>query len=366
MERRRYLKVAGVVGAVGLAGCSGGGGESTTESGGTTTSGGSTTTSGGSTATSGSSGYPSRSIHDIVPYGEGGGTDTWQREVMPVLSDEVGVDINIENVTGAGGTRGVGVFLNQSKDAYNLLAHNIAIMPSAVLTTRPPFANKLPELTPLYGYGYNANMIIAKKGLATDFEEFLKKLKTDEINTIATPGPGSLGEIIFKTMSIKDAYPVSSDDWKSVPYDSGAAVGRAVLNGETDAGCTAATALVRQYDGSNFQPIVSVSSQGVSAMPDLQTVVDAGYPNIDTVGQNTRCQWLPPGTSQDKVDTLAEAMSNVVDSKEVQQWSKKTGNPTTHIGPDDLEKLFVDSMKLLPDLLDKKSFKDWPKSDGSQ
>lgn len=353
------------MGAVGFAGCTGGG-ESTESGGETSGAGGEGTESGGATTGSGSSGYPSRSIRDIVPYGEGGGTDTWQRQIMPVLSEEVGVDINIENVTGAGGTRGVGVFLNESQDAYNLLAHNIAIMPSAVLTTRPPFANRLPELTPLYGYGYNANMIIAKSGLAEDFEGFLEKLKTDEINTIATPGPGSLGEIIFKTMSIKDDYPVSADDWKSVPYDSGAAVGRAVINGETDAGCTAATALVRQHDGNNFQPIVSASSQGVSAMPDLQTVVDAGYPNIDTVGQNTRCQWLPPGTSQDKVDTMAEAISNVVDSDEVQSWSEETGNPTTHIGPSDLEDLFVESMRLLPGLLNEESFEDWPQPEGSQ
>lgn len=355
MQRRRYLQAVGTVGAVGLAGCAGsnGGSDGTTQSG----SGDTTTKSGGSSG----SGYPSKSIRDVVPYGEGGGTDTWQRQVMPLLSEELGVDINIENVTGAGGTRGVGVFLNQSQDAHNLLAHNIAIMPSAVLTTRPPFANRLPELTPLYGYGYNANMIIAKKGTAGSFKEFLEKMKSGEITTVANPGPGSLGEIVFKTMALRDGYPITSDDWESVPYDSGAAVGRAVINGEADAGCTAATALVRQYDGSNFDPVVSASSQGVSAMSDLPTVVDAGYPNIDTVGQNTRCQWLPPGTSQDKVDTLSSAMKTVVDSDELQQWSKESGNPTAHIGPDELQKLFTKSMKELPQLLNKESFESWPK-----
>lgn len=335
-QRRQFLKgIAGLgtVGLTGLAGCVGGGG------------------GGGS--------YPSQQIRDIVPWGEGGGTDTWQRQVIPVLEDEVDVQIVIENITGAGGTRGTGVFLNEGDD-HTLLANNLAIMPSAILDTRPPWASDLTEIVPVYGYGVNANMIIGANGKAQNFGEFLEMIQTDEVTNIATPGPGSLGELVFKTMSLFDEYPVSEDDWEMVPYDSGAAVGRAVINGETDAGCTAATALVRQYDGSNFVPLVSASSQGVGGMPDLPTVVDEGYPNIDVVGQNTRCQWLAPGTSEEKAQTMADHMSTVIDSDEIQSWSEETGNTTAHIGPDELGDLLTESMRTLPTLLGVDTIDGWP------
>jgi len=121
-----------------------------------------------------------------------------------------------------------------------------------------------------------------------------------------------------------------------------------------------ATALVRKYDGENFVPLVSASSQGVGGLPDLPTVGDLGYPDIDTVGQNTRCQWIAPDAEQETVDTMVEHMENAIASDELQSWAEEANQRTVNIGPDELGDLLTESMRVLPTLLDTETFEEWP------
>jgi tripartite-type tricarboxylate transporter receptor subunit TctC len=370
MDRRKYLTLIGGVGTVGLAGCggdgdggdggdTGGDGGDGGDTGGDGGSGDGGNGDGGSGDGDGGMDYPSQQIRIIVPWSEGGGTDTWQRQVGPALDEQLDVNVIVENVPGATGTRGTGQFVTDSGD-HEILANNLAIMPSAVLDVRPPWANQLPNLTPLYAYGVNANMIIGSTDKAQDFEEFLEMIQTDEINTVAAPGPGSLGDLVFKRMSQLDGYPVSSDDWELVPYDGGAEVGQAVISGETDVGCTAATAFARQYDGENFVPLVSASSQGAGGFPDTPSVTDLDYPNIDTVGQNTRCMWLTPGISDEKQSLMVDAVESAINSDQLQSWAEEANQRTANIGPDELGDLFTSSMEVLPGLLGVESFEEWP------
>ncbi|MCO8268420.1 tripartite tricarboxylate transporter substrate-binding protein [Haloferax sp. AB510] len=311
---------------------------------------------------SGNGSYPQEDLTIIVPYGEGGGTDTYARQVASPLSDQLGVNVVVENMTGAGGARGTGEAITNG-DEYTLLANNLAIMPSAILQTRPPWAGQLPDIVPVYGYGYNANVLIGQPDKAQNFEEFIEMIQTDSINTVSTVGPGSGGDMVMSALVTFDEYPIEDSDFETVPYDSGAEVGRAVTSGEVDVGITAATPLAAAYDGSNFTPLVSFSSQGSPVFPDIPTVVDLGYNNMDTIGQNTRCLWMSPGTSQEKAQTISTAVSEAIKAESVQSWAEETGNPTTNIKPDELEGLLVDSMKILPTILGVESIDGWPQPD---
>ena len=73
--RRDYIKYTGAASAAamtGLAGCSGGGGGE----------------------------YPDEDITYIIPFSEGGGTDTYARQFISHMADELGTNMAIENVPG--------------------------------------------------------------------------------------------------------------------------------------------------------------------------------------------------------------------------------------------------------------------------
>ena len=64
--------------------------------------------------------WPERPIRMIVPFGPGGGADTLGRTVAEPLGELLGVEIIAENVTGAGGTIGVGTMANSEADDYTI------------------------------------------------------------------------------------------------------------------------------------------------------------------------------------------------------------------------------------------------------
>jgi len=85
--------------------------------------------------------WPSRPITLIVPYSAGGPTDTLGRILAEHMRTSIGQTIIVENVTGAGGTIGVGRVARAGALRHPLLMHNITFPLSSVAQAR---AKRLP------------------------------------------------------------------------------------------------------------------------------------------------------------------------------------------------------------------------------
>ncbi|PZR52099.1 MAG: hypothetical protein DI537_55865, partial [Stutzerimonas stutzeri] len=77
--------------------------------------------------------YPERTITMVVPFSAGGPTDTVTRLVAEAMSKDLGQQIVVENVGGAGGTLGAGRVASADPDGYTLLLHHIGMATSATL-----------------------------------------------------------------------------------------------------------------------------------------------------------------------------------------------------------------------------------------
>ena len=62
--------------------------------------------------------YPSRPITYIIPYGQGGGVDTFARQMGPILADQIGSSFQFENISGGGGLRGAAELYRAEPDGY--------------------------------------------------------------------------------------------------------------------------------------------------------------------------------------------------------------------------------------------------------
>ncbi|MGO7036324.1 Bug family tripartite tricarboxylate transporter substrate binding protein, partial [Rhizobium ruizarguesonis] len=69
--------------------------------------------------------YPERTITMVVPFAAGGPTDTVARLVAESMSKDLGQQIVVENVGGAGGTLGAGRVASADPDGYTILLHHI-------------------------------------------------------------------------------------------------------------------------------------------------------------------------------------------------------------------------------------------------
>src|SRR6267154_388442 len=68
--------------------------------------------------------YPTRPITMIVPYPPGGATDVIGRMMAEGMKRSLGQPVIVENVTGAGGTIGVGRVARAAPDGYMLSIGN--------------------------------------------------------------------------------------------------------------------------------------------------------------------------------------------------------------------------------------------------
>lgn len=76
--------------------------------------------------------YPSQPIQFIVPANPGGGTDVGARTLAKYLEDEIGVDIVITNMAGAGGTVASSYVDAAKPDGYSLLYQHESIVANRV------------------------------------------------------------------------------------------------------------------------------------------------------------------------------------------------------------------------------------------
>lgn len=88
----------------------------------------------------------------IVPFGEGGGTDTTARLVAPFLSEQMGIDIQVVNVPGGGSILGANRYVNQMEpngDAWLMTSASTQV-PVIVGQQGVDFAFE--DLTPIAGF----------------------------------------------------------------------------------------------------------------------------------------------------------------------------------------------------------------------
>ena len=77
--------------------------------------------------------YPEDSITITVPFSAGGPTDTVTRLVAKPMSKDLGQEIVVKNVEGAGGTLGAGDVADAEPDGYTLLMHHIGMSTAPAL-----------------------------------------------------------------------------------------------------------------------------------------------------------------------------------------------------------------------------------------
>ena len=139
--------------------------------------------------------YPERSITMVVPFSAGGPTDTVARLVAESMSKDLGQQIIVENVGGAGGTLGANRVAQADPDGYTLLLYHIGVATFAALYPALPY---VPADFTSVGLITEVPMtIVGRKDLPpADITELLAYLQDDANQvTFGTAGVGAVSHL---------------------------------------------------------------------------------------------------------------------------------------------------------------------------
>jgi tripartite-type tricarboxylate transporter receptor subunit TctC len=140
--------------------------------------------------------YPARPVTLLVPFAPGGPTDTIGRIMAERMRAPLGQPVVIENVTGAGGSVGVGRVVRAAPDGYTVSVGNSSshVFNGAIYALQYDLLN---DLEPVALLSSQPLLIVAKKAMpANDLKELIAWLKANpDKASQGTPGAGTAAHI---------------------------------------------------------------------------------------------------------------------------------------------------------------------------
>lgn len=245
--------------------------------------------------------YPERAITMVVPFSAGGPTDTVARLVAEKMSGDLGQQIVVENLGGAGGTLGAGNVAKADPDGYTLLMHHIGMATSATLYRNLPY-------DPL-GFAYVGlvtevpMVMVARKDFpAADFPAFVTYVKenADKV-TMANAGIGAASHLCG--MLFQSAI---DTQFVTVPYKGTGPAMTDLLGGQVDFMCDQTTNTTQQITGGTIKPYAATTPERIAIFPDLPTVAEAGLPQMEVAIWHG--VYAPGGTPAEVTERLSKAL----------------------------------------------------------
>lgn len=277
--------------------------------------------------------FPSENITCIVPWSEGGGADTYARHFMPLISEELPVEVKIENVPGSGGLKGTAQVINSEPDGYNLLTINPPSEIIGSLVQGPDF--DITEVKGVAVYGQSSWVLMTHEDYNIEsFEDLAQRYQQGEFENLGVV-QGAASEFVHPE-KLKNA----GLEWDQIiNYDGSGPTNQAVLSKEVPVGLvTSPAAVVPAKDAAEV--VVTVADERDNAFPDVPSIsADLGYEEIGATGWLFRGVWTTPDTPLERRQVVADAVKAAVESDETEQWSEETGNGVRYRGPEEATKI---------------------------
>ena len=270
--------------------------------------------------------YPSHQLTIIVPFSAGGPSDAMARVLAERMQRSLGQTILIENVTGAGGSLGVGRVVRAPADGYTIgfghLGTNVANGAIYKLGY-----DLITDLEPVVMLPTNPMIIVSRNAVpAKTLQELLAWLKAKPTPpTAGTAGAGSgshIAGLYFENVSgIKLQY---------VPYRGTAPALTDLVAGQIDIIVDQTSNSINQVRAGTIRAYAITADKRVDSAPEIPTTDEAGLPGFHMTLWSGF--WVPKDTPKDIITRLNAAAVEALGDPGVQ---KKLGDLGLDMPPKD-------------------------------
>src|SRR6476659_3943622 len=265
------------------------------------------------------SNYPSRPITIIVPFSAGGPSDAMARILAERMKATLGETVLIENVTGAGGSIGVGRAVRSPPDGYTISFGHLGTHVANGAIYKLGY-DLVADLEPVVLLPSNPMLIVSKNAVpAKSLRELLAWLKARPTPaTAGTAGAGSgshIAGLYFENVSgVKLQY---------VPYRGTAPAMNDLVAGQIDLIVDQTSNSIGQVRAGNIRAYAITDSKRVESASDIPTVDEAGLPGFHMTLWSGL--WVPKDTPKDIVAKLNAAAVEALNDPAVRKQLENLG-----------------------------------------
>jgi tripartite-type tricarboxylate transporter receptor subunit TctC len=263
--------------------------------------------------------FPWRPITIVVPFAAGGPSDAMARILGDRMKTALGQPLVIENVTGAGGSIGVGRVVRSPADGYTIGFGHLGthVANGAVYTLG---YDLVADLEPIVMLPSNPMIIVSKNDVpAKTLNELLAWLKSrPEPVTAGTAGLGSGSHIAG--LYFENATGIKL---QFVPYRGTAPAMNDLVAGQIDVIIDQTSNSINQVRAGTIRAYAVTDDKRVASAPDIPTTDEAGLPGFHMTLWSGL--WAPKGTPKEIVAKLNAAAIEALNDSAVQKQLENLG-----------------------------------------
>ena len=255
--------------------------------------------------------FPARNVTLIVPYPAGGGTDLFARAIAQQLTSKYGLQVIVDNRSGASGNIGAAAVVRAAADGYTLLYTASTLALSRAVYSKLPFdAGR--DLQPITMTASIPQVLVVHPSLpAASVRELiaLSKQKGADL-TYSSGGPGSAGHFAMELFKLRTAARMHH-----IPYRGAAPALTALISGEVQTAFLVPTLVQAQLQAKKLRALGIASRQRSAVLPGVPTIEEQGVRDFEAL------QWhglfAPAKTPPTIVETLYKDVNSALKAPEV-------------------------------------------------
>jgi tripartite-type tricarboxylate transporter receptor subunit TctC len=246
--------------------------------------------------------YAKKPVRIVVGNSAGGSNDILARMVAPVMAEELGQPVTVENRPGAAGGLGLSAVVNSAPDGHTLFCSSMAIVATRH-TYANPVADPVTDLEHITTLGtadfvFNINADVPAK----DLQEFIAYSKANP-GKLKVGSPGQGGDIHLQGELFKLRTGI---EMNTVHYSQVGALLNDVLTNQIQLALNAVRLVAPHIKAGKLRPLFVASKEREPQIPDVPTSAELGLKDLDVI---TTCFGMhaPQKTPQPILDQIYKA-----------------------------------------------------------
>ena len=263
--------------------------------------------------------FPLHPITIVVPFSAGGPSDAMSRILAERMKVTLGEALLVENVTGAGGSIGVGRAVRSPPDGYTISFGHLGTHVANGAIYKLGY-DLVTDLEPVALLPSNPMIVVSKNAIpAKSLKELLEWLKARPAPaTAGTAGAGSgshIAGLYFENVSgVKLQY---------VPYRGTAPAMNDLVAGQIDLIIDQTSNSIGQVRAGNIRAYAISADKRIESAPDIPTADEAGLPGFHMTLWSGL--WVPKGTPKEIVDKLNASVVDALNDPAVRKQLENLG-----------------------------------------
>ncbi|QWG21106.1 tripartite tricarboxylate transporter substrate binding protein BugD [Bradyrhizobium sediminis] len=263
--------------------------------------------------------FPSHPVTIVVPFAAGGPSDVMARKLAERMKTTLGETVLVENVTGAGGSIGVGRALRSPPDGYTISFGHLGTHVANGAVYKLDY-DLVADLEPVVLLPSNPMIVVSKNAVpAKSLGELIAWLKAKPTPAAAgTAGAGSgshIAGLYFQNVTgVKLQY---------VPYRGTGPAMNDLVAGQIDLIVDQLSNSINQVRAGNIRGYAITDTKRAESAPDIPTTDEAGLPGFHMTLWSGL--WVPKGTPKDIVAKLNASAVDALNDPAVRKQLQNLG-----------------------------------------